>query len=110
MGIPVRRYWMLAFVIGSVLAGVAGVLLGTILPIHAYMGSLISLKSFIIIIFAGLGSISGAYYGGLVLGVVEALGASYIASEYVNAFAFIFLVAVLLIRPQGLFVLGTARD
>lgn len=110
MGIPVRRYWGLAFAIASVLAGAAGVLLGTILPIQASMGSLISLKSFIVIIFAGLGSISGAYFGGLVLGLLEAFGASYISSAYVNAFAFIFLVAVLLVRPQGLFVLGSARD
>jgi branched-chain amino acid transport system permease protein len=110
MGIPVRRYWGLAFAIASMLAGLAGVLLGTILPIQANMGSLISLKSFIVIIFAGMGSISGAYYGGLVLGVLEALGASYVSSSYVNAFAFLFLVAVLLIRPQGLFVGGLVRD
>lgn len=110
MGIPVRRYWGLAFAIASLLAGGAGVLLGTVLPIQATMGALISLKSFIVIIFAGLGSIGGAYFGGLVLGLLEAFSASYVSSAYVNAFAFIFLVAVLLVRPQGVFVLGTARD
>jgi branched-chain amino acid transport system permease protein len=110
MGIPVRRYWAYAFAIASALAGIAGVLLGTILPISASMGSLIALKSFIVIIFAGLGSIGGAYFGGLVLGLLEAFGSSYVSSAYVNAFAFIFLVAVLLIRPQGLFVLGSSRD
>lgn len=110
MGIPVRRYWILAFVIGSALAGVAGVLLGTIVPVTSTMGALISLKSFIVIIFAGLGSIGGAYVGGLVLGLVESLGGSYISSGYINAFSIAFLVAVLLVRPQGMFAAGVARD
>jgi branched-chain amino acid transport system permease protein len=110
MGIPVRRYWILAFAIGSALAGVGGVLLGTIVPVTPTIGALISLKSFIVIIFAGLGSIGGAYMGGLVLGLVEALGGSYISSGYINAFSIAFLVAVLLVRPQGMFAAGVARD
>jgi branched-chain amino acid transport system permease protein len=110
MGIPVRTYWISAFAIGSALAGLAGVLLGLIVPVQATMGSMISLKSFIVIIFAGMGSIGGAYVGGLVLGLVEALGASYVSSAYVNAFSIAFLIAVLLLRPQGMFALGLARD
>jgi branched-chain amino acid transport system permease protein len=110
MGIPVRTYWISAFAIGSALAGLAGVLLGLIVPVQATMGSMISLKSFIVIIFAGMGSTGGAYVGGLVLGLVEALGASYVSSAYVNAFSIAFLIAVLLVRPQGMFALGLARD
>jgi branched-chain amino acid transport system permease protein len=110
MGIPVRTYWVSAFAIGSALAGLAGVLLGLIVPVQATMGSMISLKSFIIIIFAGMGSIGGAYAGGLVLGLVEAFGASYVSSAYVNAFSIAFLIAVLLLRPQGMFTVGLARD
>jgi branched-chain amino acid transport system permease protein len=110
MGIPVKRYWLAAFAIGSALAGVAGVLLGTIMPVQATMGSLISLKSFIIIIFAGMGSIGGAYAGGLILGVVEVLGGAYVSSGYINAFSIAFLIVVLLIRPQGMFAARLARD
>jgi branched-chain amino acid transport system permease protein len=68
------------------------------------MGALISLKSFIVIIFAGMGSITGALFGGLLLGVVESYGASYLSSGYRDSFGFVFLVAVLLLRPDGLFV------
>jgi branched-chain amino acid transport system permease protein len=74
------------------------------------MGSLISLKSFIIIIFAGMGSIGGAYAGGLILGVVEVLGGAYVSSGYINAFSIAFLIVVLLIRPQGMFAARLARD
>ena len=110
MGIPTLRYSALVFAIGSALAGLAGALLGTILPIQATMGANISLKSFVIIIFAGMGSIGGALAGGVLLGLVEAFGGSYLSSGYVNAYAFVFLVAVLLVKPDGLFSLGGTRD
>jgi branched-chain amino acid transport system permease protein len=67
------------------------------------MGALISLKSFIVIIFAGMGSITGALVGGLLLGIVESFGGTYISSGYRDSFGFLFLVAVLLLRPNGLF-------
>ena len=110
MGIPTVRYSAIVFAVGSALAGLAGALLGTLLPVHATMGSPISLKSFVIVIFAGMGSIGGALVGGLLLGLVESFGGSYLSSGYINTYAFIFLVAVLLIRPQGLFALGGSRD
>jgi branched-chain amino acid transport system permease protein len=110
MGIPTARYSALVFAVGSAMAGLAGALLGTILPVQSSMGSAIALKSFVIVIFAGMGSIGGALAGGLLLGLVEAFGGSYLSSGYVNTYAFLFLVAVLLLRPQGLFALGAARD
>lgn len=103
MGIPVLRYQVLAFAIGSGLAGLAGSLYGLAFPVQSTMGALISLKSFIVIIFAGMGSITGALVGGLLLGIVESFGASYISSGYRDSFGFLFLVVVLLLRPNGLF-------
>jgi branched-chain amino acid transport system permease protein len=110
MGIPTRSYGALAFGIGSVLAGLGGALLGTIQPVQVDQGATLVLKSFIIIIFAGLGSIWGAWAGGLILGLVESFGASYLSSAYIDTYSFLFLVIVLLARPQGLFSLVRTRD
>lgn len=110
VGIPTRLYATGAFAIGSALAGLAGGLLGTIQPVQVDMGANLVLKSFIIVIFAGMGSIGGAWAGGLILGLVEAFGGSYFSSAWVSSYSFIFLVVVLLIRPQGLFSLAQARD
>jgi branched-chain amino acid transport system permease protein len=103
MGIPVARYQALAFVIGSALAGLGGGLFSLAFAVQATMGAHIALKAFIVIIFAGMGSIWGALAGGMLLGIVESFGASWIASGYRDTFGFIFLLAVLLIRPNGLF-------
>jgi branched-chain amino acid transport system permease protein len=110
MGVRTLRLTAVVFALGSSLAGFSGALLGTILPIQASMGATISLKSFVIIIFAGMGSIPGALVGGLLLGLVETFGGSFLSSGYINSYAFIFLVAVLVVRPQGLFVAGANRD
>ena len=103
MGIPVKRYHALAFAIGSGLAGLAGALFSLAFAVQSTMGAALALKAFIVIIFAGMGSIWGAFAGGLLLGLVESFGASYISSGYRDTFGFIFLLAVLLIRPAGLF-------
>jgi branched-chain amino acid transport system permease protein len=110
MGIPVRRYEALAFAIGSAMAGVGGALLSTIISVHAQMGAPMALRAFVIIIFAGMGSILGSLLGGLLLGLVEILGSSYVATGYGETFIFIFLVVLLLVRPQGLVGRRAARD
>lgn len=110
MGIPTLRYAAIAFGVGSLLAGIGGVLLGTIQPIQFDMGAGLALKSFIIIIFSGMGSIGGAWVGGLVLGLAESYGATYISSGYVETYSFAVLLVVLLVRPQGLFGSVMTRD
>jgi branched-chain amino acid transport system permease protein len=110
MGISRRRYSTIAFALGSCVAGIAGGLLASTFPISASSGEDIAFKAFIVIIFAGLGSIGGALLGGLALGIVGALTSSYLSSGYANTFIFAFLLLVIVLRPNGVFGVRIARD
>ncbi|MGQ9366116.1 branched-chain amino acid ABC transporter permease [Azospirillum sp. ST 5-10] len=101
----VNNGWMytLTFALGSGLAAVAGALLGPIFLVQPTMGDLVSLKAFAIVILGGLGNIVGASIGGFVLAFAEEFGAGYVSSGYRDAMGFLLIIAVLLIRPQGLF-------
>ena len=108
MGVPVDRIIQLTFVLGSALAGAAGILVGLSNPkIDPLMGLLPGLKAFVAAVLGGIGSIPGAMLGGLLLGVVETLVAGYLSSTYRDAIAFVILIAILLYRPTGLF--GSAQ-
>ena len=131
MGIDVNRVIAATFVIGAALGAVAGVLFGSYYGIAQYtMGSVLGLKAFSAAVLGGIGNIPGAMLGGILLGLVEALGAGYIGeltdlcrigllarlisacegggyfilfgSNYQDVFAFVVLILVLVIRPQGL--------
>ena len=111
MGIDANRIVALTFVIGAALAAVAGVMVASYYGIaHYTMGSQLGLKAFCAAVLGGIGNIPGAMLGGVLLGVVEALGAGYIGSltgnvfgsNYQDVFAFIVLIAVLVLRPSGL--------
>lgn len=89
--------------LASALAGVAGVLLGFTIPaIDPYVGEHLQFKALAIVLFGGLGSMSGAILGGLLLGLVEAMAAGYLATSYRDLFAFMTMVIILLFRPSGL--------
>jgi len=103
MGVRVRRIHTATFAIGSGLAAAAGALLGPIFIVYPSMGDLASLKAFSVVILGGLGNIGGATVGGLVLGIAEELGAGYVSSGYRDAVGFVIIIAVLLVRPSGLF-------
>lgn len=103
MGVDIGAIYSLTFVIGSALAGVGGVLYGTIFAVFPMMGALPTLKAFAIIIMGGMGSVRGAIVAGLILGVSETLGGTYISMDYKNAIGFVMVIAVLLVIPQGLF-------
>ncbi len=111
MGIDVNRIIAATFVIGAGMAAVAGVMVANYYGIaHYTMGAPLGLKAFCAAVLGGIGNLPGAMLGGILLGVVEALGAGYIGdltgnwfgSNYQDVFAFIVLILVLVFRPQGL--------
>ncbi|HEY6336718.1 MAG TPA: branched-chain amino acid ABC transporter permease [Alphaproteobacteria bacterium] len=102
-GVNILRLDQIAFGIGVGLAGVAGALLAPVFLVFPTNGVVTTVKGFEIIVIGGLGSIPGALVGGLLLGIVESLGAAFISSPYQNAYGFLLVLLVLLFRPSGLF-------
>jgi branched-chain amino acid transport system permease protein len=103
MGLNIRSIHTATFAIGSGLAAAAGALLGPVFLVAPTIGDLASLRAFAIVILGGLGNITGAAIGGFLLALIEELGAGYISSGYRDAFAFLLIIAVLLVKPTGLF-------
>ena len=103
VGVGINEVSSFTFFLGSALAGTAGALMGSLFIVNPIMGFGPLLKAFVIVIFGGLGSVLGAIVGGLILGMTEVLGASYISSAYQDAFAFIILILILSFKPTGLF-------
>ena len=111
MGVNINTVISITFVIGSALAAVAGVMVSAYYGIgHYFMGFTLGLKAFTAAVLGGIGNIGGAMLGGLLLGVIESLGAGYIGpltggflgSHYQDVFAFLVLILVLVFRPSGL--------
>lgn len=111
MGVNVNSIISATFVLGSGLGAVAGVMVATNYDqAHYYMGYMIGMKAFTAAVLGGIGNLGGAVAGGIVLGIIESLGAGYIGdltggflgSNYQDIFAFIVLILVLIFRPSGL--------
>lgn len=111
MGVNINHIISLTFVIGSALAAVAGVMVSANYSIaHYYMGFVLGLKAFTAAVLGGIGNLAGAMLGGILLGLIESLGAGYIGdltggffgSNYQDVFAFLVLITVLVFRPSGL--------
>ncbi|MGH7707648.1 MAG: branched-chain amino acid ABC transporter permease [Vulcanimicrobiaceae bacterium] len=104
LGIDIERTIALTFFIASALGGAAGILTGLQFnSVSLDMGSRIELKGLAVIILGGMGSVTGAVVGALLLGVVEALSVAYISSSYRDAIAFGVMFVILVVRPRGLF-------
>lgn len=102
VGIDVQKMYMINFALGTALAGIAGSLWASIYPFSPHLLGIIVGKVFIIAILGGLGNIWGAAAGGLVLGLAETSGATFLGSEWQEAIGMVIMVTVLLVRPHGL--------
>ncbi len=111
MGVNINQIISSTFIIGSALAAVAGMMVSANYSIaHYYMGFMLGLKAFTAAVLGGIGNIAGAMLGGILLGLIESLGAGYIGdltggvfgSNYQDVFAFMVLICVLIFRPSGL--------
>ncbi|MCM0083409.1 branched-chain amino acid ABC transporter permease [Geomonas sp. Red32] len=107
MGINVKRMSIIAFGLGSSLAGTAGALISPTYYIFPQIGSTFTLKAFVITVLGGMGSILGATLGGILIGVAESMGAVYISSGWKDVVVFVLFLLVLVFKPSGL--LGKSR-
>ena len=103
MGIDIHRVYLLSFVLGAALAGVAGTLVSVGYSIEPAMGMYWTLKGLIVMVLGGLGSITGTFVGGLILGVTESATSFFISGNYRQVVGLLIFLLVLIFRPQGLF-------
>jgi branched-chain amino acid transport system permease protein len=104
MGVDVNRIIVVTFLIGSALAGMAGILYGLrFATIDFFTGYLLGIKAFTAAVIGGIGNVRGAMVGGLLLGILESLGGGFISTTFQDTFAFLALILILMVRPQGLF-------
>lgn len=103
LGISVLNMNTLAFALGAGLAGVAGGILAPLFYCYSNVGELPGIKAYVITVLGGLGSIKGSLIGGVILGVVESLGSIFLSTAYRDVYSFAVLMAVLILRPTGLF-------
>ena len=102
MGVDVKSIYAIAFGLGAALAGCAGVLMALIFPISPLTSSTYLGKAFVVCVLGGLGSVSGALAGGLLLALVEGVGATFLGPAHATTVSFALLIVFLIARPQGL--------
>jgi len=102
MGVRVKNVYAVTFGLGALMAGVSGPLLAMIFPISPLSGPAYLGKAFVVCVLGGLGSVAGALVGGLALGLAESFGALWFGAEHATTLAFLLLILILLVRPEGL--------
>ena len=106
VGINANTVAMMTFAISGALAAIAASIASPINLVFPSMGHLVILKAFVVVIIGGMGSIPSAIIGGMILGIAERLGATYISNDYKDMIAFLLLIIIMTIRPKGLFAKG----
>lgn len=107
VGINSNAVAMMTFAISGALAAIAASLASPINLVFPAMGHLVILKAFVVVIIGGMGSIPGAIVAGLLLGLTESMGATYISGDYKDMIAFLLLIIIMTVRPEGLFAKGS---
>jgi branched-chain amino acid transport system permease protein len=103
MGVDIARMTSLTFALAAAIGGLAGILLAPIFYVSVEMGVRVGIKAFVASIIGGWGSIPGALFGGLLVGLIEVLAAAYISSQYKDVSAFVVLILFLIVMPKGIF-------
>ncbi len=102
-GVNTRKTFLVAFAIGTLLAGAAGATLITFYPVQPYIGVNLLILAFAAVLVGGVGSLPGAFLGGLIIAVVQQVSATYAAPDLQNAYVFVLFIAILILKPTGLF-------
>jgi branched-chain amino acid transport system permease protein len=103
MGINIRRIYIITFGIGAACAGVSGGAIAPFFPVYPYVGWLFVITAFVVVVLGGLGSIQGAFIGGLIIGVADSVGAMFLPGAMKSIISFTIFILILLFKPTGLF-------
>jgi branched-chain amino acid transport system permease protein len=101
-GMRVQRLYPSAFAVGAALAGAAGAIIGPIFALNPWIGMMPMMKAFIVVILGGIGSLPGAFLGGLILGLAESFVSTYGGKAMADMLGFVLVIGILLFRPSGL--------
>lgn len=103
MGINVRRLYYICFGIGAACAGVAGATITPFFPVYPHVGGLFVITAFVVVVLGGMGNFTGAFVGGLIIGVAESVGAIFLPSSMKSIVSFSIFILILLFKPMGIF-------
>jgi branched-chain amino acid transport system permease protein len=103
VGINVRRIYVVSFGIGAACAGLAGAAVVPFFPAYPTVGGLFVITAFVVVVLGGMGSFIGAFFGGLIIGVAESMGAVFLPAAMKSLISFLIFILILLFKPSGLF-------
>jgi branched-chain amino acid transport system permease protein len=103
MGVNIRKVYLFTFALGSAIVGVAGAVLSPIYYAFPTVGLHFVLISFVVVVLGGLGNVTGAFWGGLIIGVIESFSGFFISPDLKEAIYFLIFILVLILKPSGLF-------
>ncbi len=103
VGVNVRKIYVVSFGVGAACAGVAGAAVAPFFPVYPTVGGLFVITAFVVVVLGGMGSFIGAFFGGLIIGMAESMGAIFLPASMKSLISFVIFVLILLFKPSGLF-------